>query len=134
MHKGFKVTRDSDVDMKRLRHLKDSCGIEIFDVQIDTVSKRTEKIPSIGVYGLSKYGESIYSSDATVLNGIVKIIGMNNIKDAMKLEGHIRNKNDYFITQDHDFLDKRIDLEKKFNIKILDITELENLCFKIRES
>lgn len=62
---------------------------------------------------------------------IRKIIGVEHVKDAMQLEAHIRNGHDYFVTEDTDFLKKREELIREFDVKIVTPEELESICDKL---
>jgi hypothetical protein len=119
------VTRDSNVNMKILSYLKTEGFIEIFDVDIEDVPNKTLKTAPIAVLGYLKLDKSVLSDRNNEYDGIRKIIGKSNIGDAIKIEGHIRFGNDYFVTEDRDdILLHRKELEETFNIKILNIVEL----------
>lgn len=131
MKPPLKITRDSGADVKLLKALEKEGFVEIHDVMIENGrenKKVKNKILPVGVYGQTKWGECVYSDPDCTYNDIRKIIGEENINDAIQLEAHVRNRYDYFVTEDHDFLDKRQELEKTFSIKILSPIELEQLC------
>ena len=131
--KRFKVTSDKGVDFPRLKKLKNAGLIEIFDVKIENETKEIpNKILPVMVWGHSKWGECLWGNDSCSYDAIRKIIGKDNVKDAMHLEAHIRNRFDYFVTNNpRDFIKngKRESLEKQFaGLKIVTINELEELC------
>ncbi len=127
----FSVTRDSGANLKILLSLQKGGFIKIHDVMLENGrenKKIKEKILPVAVYNYSKWGEAVWGGEDTTYSDIRKIIGRENIKDAMHLEAHIRKAHNYFVTEDRDFLDKREELETKFNIKIVTPVELEKIC------
>lgn len=130
---SYSVTRDSGANVKILKKLENTGLITIYDVLLENGrenKKVKNKVLPVGVWGHSKWGEAVYSGDDCKYSEIREIIGRENIEDAMHLEAHIRNNHDYFITEDNDFLSKREDLNKKFNVKIMTPTELEKTICK----
>lgn len=125
------VTRDSGANVKFLLGLQNDGFIKIHDVMLENGrenKKVKDKVLPVGVYNHGKWGEFVWGGKDTTYDDVRQIIGRDNIKDAMHLEAHIRNKHDYFVTEDRDFLDKREELETKFNIKIVTPQELEKIC------
>ena len=78
------------------------------------------------VWGQSRYGTSKYGGkeDSTLFDNIKEILYHsrkdltdNQIKDSMHLQTHIKNKRDYFITDDAEhILSKKDELKEKLNI------------------
>ncbi|MFA5829509.1 MAG: hypothetical protein WC843_03375 [Candidatus Gracilibacteria bacterium] len=132
----LKITRDKGVDLKRLNKLRRQGLIKIYDVKIENeTSKVPDKILPVGVWGHTKWDECIWGDEKdNTFDKTLEIIGKENIKDAIHLEAHIRNKFDYFVTNNpNDFIKngKREKLELEFPIlKILTIEELEKICQK----
>ncbi len=130
--KVFTVTRDSGANVKILKNLEKDSFIFIHDVMLENGrenKKVKNKVFPVAVLNHSRWNEAIISkNNDSTYDDIRKIIGNNNIKDAMHLEAHIRNSHDYFVTEDRDFLDKRQELEKKFSIKIVTPAELDRIC------
>lgn len=119
------ITRDSNVNMKILGYLKTEGFIKIFDVDIEDVPNKTLKTAPIAVFGYLELDKSVLSDRHNEYDDIRKIIGKSNIGDAIKIEGHIRSGNDYFVTEDRDdILSHRNKFEENFNIKILNTVEL----------
>lgn len=129
--KPLSVTRDSGANVKLLKKLEKDGLIKIHDVMMENgrVNKKVkEKILPTGVWNHSVWGEFVWGSDDSAYDDILKIIGKNHIEDVMHLEAHIRSKQDYFVTEDRDFLDKREELKAAFPVKIVTPTELEGIC------
>lgn len=124
------ITRDSGANLKTLKNLENKGLIKIYDVKSENVTPKVKnKVPAILVWDLSTWDGSDVFTDETgerVFNDIVKIIGKNKIEDTRKLEAHVRSKNDYFITEDTDFLKHRIALEERFKTKIFTPDELSD--------
>jgi hypothetical protein len=137
MNKKLKVTMDSGVDRKRLKKLSDNNLIKVYNVKIENGRKsKNDKVLPIGVFGECNWGECLWTSVdmCKYYNDIIKIIGKDNIKDALILDAHYRNNFDYFVTNNpKDFIynDKRNKLENKLiGLKIVIIDELEKICKK----
>ncbi len=73
-------------------------------------------------------GEAVYAGVDNKYMEIREVLGADKVKDAMKLEAHLRNKLDYFVTEDNDFLKKREILKNKFGVNIVTPQELESVC------
>ena len=86
------------------------------------------KILPVAVYNHTKYNECVYGDENSSYGPIRETIGKQNIGDAIKLEAHIRNNHDYFVTEDTDFLNKRRELTEKFGITIVTPLELASIC------
>lgn len=113
--------------MKKLKTLEKQGYIEIYDVKLENGrenKKVKEKILPVLVLGHTRLDECILAGEDTIYEDVRKIIGRENIKDAMHLEAHIRNGHDYFVTEDTDFLKVRDVLQKRFTIKIVTPDEL----------
>ena len=127
------VIRDSGANVKILKFLERKGCIKIFDVMLENGrenKKVKDKILPAGVWDHCLWDEAVWSDDDCLYDEICKIIGSNNVKDAMHLETHIRNSFDYFVTEDNDFLNKRDILKDKFNVLIVTPLELQKICEK----
>ena len=127
----YKITLDSSANLKLLKALEKQGYVEINNVMLENgreTKKVKNKILPTLVLNHSILGESVLGGSDNIYENIRKIIGYDHVKDAMHLEAHIRNNHDYFITEDKDFLNKREELEKKFNIKIKTPEELQKIC------
>lgn len=123
----LRVTRDSNANLKILKRLEYYGCIEIFDVKTENnTNKVLRKVLPAGVRGVFKRGEFIRGGGDNYTQ-IKKIIGEGKIHDVIKLEAHIRNRFDYFVTEDHDFLDKREELREILGVKIVTPQELEGM-------
>lgn len=125
-----KITRDSGANFKLLKNLVNENYIEIFDVLTENETRKVKnKILPTAIFGYSEYG-ACELAGAGVYEEILEIIGKENFGDAVKLDTHIRNNFDYFVTEDNNFMKKREILEKKFGVKIVTPNELMELCHK----
>ena len=129
-----KITRDASANVKILKNLENRNLIEIHDVMLEggrDNKKVKNKILPVGVWNHSRWDEFLWASDEdNTYEELMKIVGNDKIEDAMHLEAHIRNKHDYFVTEDNDFLHKREILNEKFGVIILTPNELQKLCSK----
>jgi len=129
-----KITRDANANVKILKSLEKKGLLEIYDVMLENGrenKKIRNKILPVGVCNHSRCGECVVGSDEdNIFEDICKILGKNKIEDAMHLEAHIRNKHDYFITEDKDFLQKKEILKARFAIEILTPIELQKKLYK----
>lgn len=117
--------------MKLLKILEKEGFIQIHDVMLENGrenKKVKSKILPVGVWDHGKWGEAVYAGPDCSYEDIRNVIGKDRIEDAMHLEAHIRNGHDYFITEDHDFIDKRKVLETKFSVRIATPVELDRMC------
>lgn len=127
MSKVYTVTKDISADYKKLKVLRDKGLIKIIGIKIENNKDKFDAILPTGVMGYTVLGSMKLGSDQQVQNfKVLKgIIGPININDCIHLEVHIRDGYDYFVTEDHDILGKRNDLEKEFNVlKIRTVDEL----------
>lgn len=121
----FKVTRDTCANIKLLKKLAAEGYITIFDVNSENYTKKISKrIPAALVWDVSTWDGPDVFTDGEAYDMVRNIIGKDKIEDARKLEAHIRARNDYFITEDRDFLDKRNALKKELGVVIYTPTEL----------
>ena len=124
------ITRDSGANVKALRKLERAGLIECHDVMLEN-GRENRKIPNkmkpIGVWGHSRWGESVWPSEDCLYDEIRQIIGKRNVGDAMHLEAHIRSGNDVFVTEDNDFLSKRDELNAEFGCEIMTPDELTDM-------
>ena len=121
------VTRDSSANVKILKELENKGYIKIYDVMLENgrENKRIkEKILPVAVWDHCCWDEAVWGGDDCVYDEIRKILGTDHIEDAMHLEAHIRNRHDYFVTEDTDFLKKRKELHGRFGVKIATPEEL----------
>jgi len=58
---------------------------------------------------------------------IRQILGKEHHADILHLERHYNSGRDYFVTDDNDFLAKRIELDEALGLKIVTVNELEEL-------
>lgn len=127
----LKITRDSGANLKLLRRLEQNGDIEIHDVMLESGRenrKTKKKIFPVAVFGHARFGESVFAGADNPYNELRNILGQANIEDAMQLEAHIRSKHDYFVTEDNDFLGKRLVLKERFGVEIVTPQELEQIC------
>ena len=127
----MKITRDACASVKILKKFEKEGCIEIYDVMLEggrENKKVKRKILPLGVLDHSRWNEAVWAGDGNAYDGLCKILGKDKIEDAMHLEAHIRNKFDYFVTEDTDFLCKREVLKKKFGVNIVTPNELQELC------
>lgn len=131
-NKTFSVTRDSGANLKKLRRLEQEGYIKIHDVLGENeTSKVPEKIQPVGVWGYFRWNDgSVYAGRGCAYSEIRKVIGAQNIQDARKLEAHIRKGNEYFVTEDRDFLDVKDELKEKFDVVVVRPEELRCICQK----
>ena len=130
----LKITRDSSANYKILKKLVEDNFIELYDVPLEENSreytKTKNKVLPIGVFGYSRFGESIFSDDSSIYKRLVDLIGKNNIKDCILLEAHYRNGNDYFVTEDkNDILNNKEILFSLFGIKVIHTEDLDKNFF-----
>ncbi len=130
--KLLSITCDSSANKKILHELERCGAIKIFDVNIETYSKNTEKIKAVAVHGHSKWDDgSVWGDDSGHFQSAKEIIGGHNIGDVRHLEAHLRSGNDIFITEDLDeFIrnGRREELERKFSgLKIMTPQELKDV-------
>ncbi|MFA4844981.1 MAG: hypothetical protein WC654_00265 [Patescibacteria group bacterium] len=128
----YLVTCDSGANKKILKLLEQRKLIKIFDVNIETCSRNTEKIQAVGVWGYSKWDDgSVWGNGSDNFQEAKEIIGGHNMGDVRHLEAHLRSGNDIFVTEDLDeFIrdGRREELESKFSeLKIMTPEELKNL-------
>lgn len=130
-NKILSVTRDSGANVKLLKKLESVGFIIIHDVMLEN-GRKNQKVKSkslpVMVLDHSRLNECVLGGSDSIYKDLLNIIGKDNVEDAMHLEAHIRNGNDYFITEDTDFLNKRDDLKQNFGVNILTPRELEKLC------
>lgn len=135
MSKPFTVTKDVSADLKKLKKLERKGLILIKQVKIENVSKKVSDQPlPNGVWGHTKWDEMKWASedDAERFEQLKRIIGKGNIKDAIHVDTHIRDGNNYFVTEDTDILNVRKQLEQRFNgLKIRTPDELVTELSKI---
>ena len=129
MRKVYIVTKDVSANLKKLKKLKSMGLIKITQVKIETqTAKIPNKILPTGVWKHTNWNDMIWGSkeDSGRFEKLKNILGKEHIEDAIQVSTHIREKYDYFVTEDHDILDKRLELEKTFpNLKIRNPDELE---------
>lgn len=134
----LKITMDSGVNLKRLNILKERGLIEIHDVKGENYAhsvKNRENAAFVLEHSCFDEDDILLDKDGVRrYNDIRTIIGNDNYKDAIKLEAHIREGLDYFVTNNpRDFIydGKRESLQSRFkDLKIITIEELEKICQK----
>ena len=102
-----------------------------------------DKVPETAVWGESKWGKAVWASEESYLEEILSIISNGSfpkihhqltsgqrrqLRDAMILEAHIREKRDIFVSNDErGFLryGKREKLEAKFGTRIMSLAEFQ---------
>lgn len=125
----YTVTRDINVDLKRLKKLAKKGLIRIVNIRIENNSSINSAILPTAIFDQTLFGQSRFGSaeQSDNFEKLKRIIGLKNIKDCIHLEAHIRDKYDYFVTEDDDVLGKRLLLEKEFpGLKIRNLVELES--------
>lgn len=135
MTKPFSVTKDVSADLKKLKMLERAGLVKVKQVRIENVSRKIKDQPlPNGVWNHTNWDEMKWASasDAQRFEQIKQIIGKENIKDAIHVDTHIRDGNDYFVTEDNDILSVRGQLEQQFSglkIRTPDelVSELSNI-------
>ena len=86
-------------------------------------------MPPIAVWDSPHTGwdNAVYSTEDNSYETLRRIIGHDHQADVLHLEGHIRTGNEYFVTEDSDFLSKRQILNDQLGVTILTPEELELL-------
>ncbi len=133
-NKKLSVTRDSGANVKVLKMLERAGYVEVYDLMLENgrENKKVKKkiLPVAVCDSGARWGECVLSGEDSTYGDIRKVIGRQNIQDAMHLEAHIRNEHDYFVTEDTDFLKVRDRLNEKFSVKIVTPSELKEICKK----
>lgn len=128
MNKPFTVTKDVSGDLKKLKKLEKAGLIKIKQVKIENVSRKIKDQPlPNGVWGHTKWDEMKWASDSDskCFERLKQIIGKGKIKDVIHVDTHIRDGNDYFVTEDTDILNVKQQLEQQFpGLKIRTTDEL----------
>lgn len=118
MNKPYRVTKDISANFKKLKVLEKKGIIKIFQVKLETPTPKIKNIdlPNT-VWNHTNWNESLLGSkqDSQRFEKIKSIFGGRHIGDAIHLDTHIREKRDYFLTEDTDILKHRKMLEKTFN-------------------
>ncbi len=126
--KPYSVTKDISANLKKLKILERKGIIKIYQVKIENPTRKIENtdLPN-AVLDHTKWDESLFASqeDAERFERIKDILGKANVKDAIHLDTHLREKRDYFVTEDTDILKNKNLLEKTF--KELRIRSTEEL-------
>lgn len=124
----LKVTRDSGANVKTLRRLEALGLITLTDILIEN-GRENRKVKNkalpVGVWGETRWGEAIWASENSSYDRIKEIIGVENVKDSIHLEAHIRMGNDIFVTEDNDFLTIREELKQEFGCVVMHPNELK---------
>lgn len=128
MNRPYTVTKDINADLKKLITLVQKGIIKIFQVKIESPTPKIKNInlPN-AVWDHTNWDESLFSSESGSkrFEKIKNILGGGNIKDAIHLDTHIREKRDYFVTEDNNILQHKRILERVFNgLKIRTTDEL----------
>lgn len=123
------VTCDTNVDIKRLRHLERRGLIHIHAIAIEGMEhnrKATHKHFPTAVIGseFAQIDRALIARVDTPYHEIQKVIGKQNHGDAIHFEAHLRDQRDIFVTDDNDFLSCRSELEAKFRTVIKTTDEL----------
>ena len=124
----IKVTADSSADKSLLKRLVRDGYIKVTYVTFENGReyKSSNKILPTGVWGKTKWGESIWAAEDNSFEAIKGLVGKNNSGDAIMLEAHLRSENEYFVTEDKDdILSKMKQLEENFGIKVISPIDLE---------
>ena len=127
MSKTFTVTTDISADYRKLKPLEKKGVIRIISIRLENNIDRVSAILPTGVFSHPHEGVILSgsSNQRKVFNTLKDIIGNKHVKDCEWLEAHIRDKNDYFSTEDKDILKCRDELEKKFSgLRIRTVDEL----------
>lgn len=123
----YSITADINANLKKLKRLEQQALIEIYQIGIETPSPKTKKILPTAVSNHVVFGQAVFGSEESSITfeKIKTLVGKNNIKDAMHLSNHIRDKRDYFVTEDKDILKARQQLKQYFpGLKIRTSNEL----------
>jgi len=125
----YTVTVDINSDSPKIRALEAKGIIKIYRIRIENNKNKQSAILPTSVLGRTVLGQMRFGSDqqTKVFNKLKKIIGINNINDCIHLEAHIRDRRDYFVTEDHDILDARTQLKEDFpELEIRTVNEIIN--------
>ncbi len=123
----IRVTRDSGANLKILKKLELLGLIDIHDVMLENgrnTKKVSKKILPVAVFDHARWDEAVFAEEGNKYDDIRSILGKEKVKDAMQLEAHLRNKLDYFVTEDTDFILIREVLKEKFGAEIVTPEEL----------
>jgi hypothetical protein len=123
----YTVTADVSANYRKLKVMQLKGLISIFSIRIENNQNRQSAIlPTATVnYAALDLARVGSSEQAETFNKLKKIIGKNNIEDCLHLEAHIRDEHDYFVTEDHDILDRIDKLYREFpKLKIRTVNEL----------
>ena len=127
MNKVYTVTKDISADYKKLRTLEKKSLIKIISIRFENNKNKKSAILPTAVWDHTMWNFSRWGSSeqSKVFEKLKRIIGKNNIQDCIHLEAHIRDKYDYFVTEDKDILSKRSELKNEFlDLKIKTVKEL----------
>ena len=115
MGRRYYVTADINADYKKLKVWENKGVITLVGIRIENNWGRKSAILPTAIIDHAKVGYAIVGSSGQekVFETLKKIIGRHNIEDCIHLEAHIRDRYDYFATEDADILDHRETLESK---------------------
>ena len=126
------ITADVSADLKRLKNLEGKGLVEIHVVNIENhihTRKIQKKEMPIAVIGSphAKIGNAVVAGNKNLHSEIRQILGKEHHADILHLERHYNSGRDYFVTDDNDFLAKRLELDEALGLKIVTVNELEEL-------
>jgi len=106
----YTVTLDISASYKKLNPLEKKGIIKILGIRRENNKNRPSAILATPGFGKIRPNAKWFGSleQTRVFNKLKKIIGIQNIEDCISLEAHIRDERDFFITEDHHYLDKRL--------------------------
>lgn len=123
----YTVTVDVNTNDQKLKILEKKGILKIYRIRIENNRNKPDAILPTSIIGHIVLGSMRFGSarQTRVFERLKKIIGVNNIKDCIHLEAHIRDGRDYFVTEDHDVLDKIILLKEEFpQLKVITVDGL----------
>ena len=127
----LKILVDKYVNLKELMDflINEKINCQLYTLTIENkVKKIRNKALPVLVWGSGEWGNGRWN-DGIALEEIKKIIGKENLADALHLESALFYKIDYLITEDKDILHKKTELEEAIKeLKIMNIKEF--LCRK----
>ncbi|MFA6271583.1 MAG: hypothetical protein WC693_00550 [Patescibacteria group bacterium] len=146
----------SEIDEKLLNQYFEVAYTSVTEREVNGTSFEKEiiklkKIFESGIWGESTWGNAVFAGEENKLNDIIQIISSSSfpierenltaiqkkqLRDAMILEAHFREKRNIFVTNDNKAFinyEKREKLEKLLHTKIMTKREFINLLNKLNE-
>ncbi len=131
-----KIMVDKNVDMKKLKRITSQSNLEweIFQANIENITKRIEQKPALAILGVAKLPMRLENKTTNNFEKIKSIIGNDKVADALQVNEADYHNAKYLITEDNDILSKREELKLILtNLKIVNINEFETLLLRGKE-